>query len=121
MEEYTEKFFDISMRAGFYEDEEALAAKYRVGLREEMWDELASFSLYTMSEIYQKALQFEKKLKRRSKMHWPTPKFSFSETTSFSKHASRTAIQAKSRAERTTKLTCFKREEAGYLGSTCPM
>lgn len=76
--EYTEQFFNIFIRADVYENKEALAAKYIVGVWEDLLDGLVGFSLYTVDEIYQKALQFEHKLKRTSSMHMPTPEFSSS-------------------------------------------
>ena len=59
-------FYELSLRAGVYEAEYILAAKYRSGLRIENQNDMADFRLWTVEEAHQVALQIEEKLNQLS-------------------------------------------------------
>lgn len=52
----TWQFFDVFIKAEIYENE-VLEAKYKVGCREDLKDDMAGFRVSTVDDIYPKSLK----------------------------------------------------------------
>ena len=63
--EYTEEFYKVSIRAGEAQDTDEKVARYVNGLRMEIQDEISLLSPKTIEEAYQIALKAEEKLMRK--------------------------------------------------------
>ncbi|XP_042386450.1 activity-regulated cytoskeleton associated protein 1-like [Zingiber officinale] len=65
VDDYTEEFYQLIARNDLSETEEQTTARYLAGLRQPLQDSLSLHSLWTISEVYQRALTVERQLNRR--------------------------------------------------------
>ncbi|KAF7120408.1 hypothetical protein RHSIM_Rhsim13G0079100 [Rhododendron simsii] len=66
VDDYTGEFYELVARNDLAETEEQKMARYVGGLRPPIQDALNMIDLYSVSEAYQRALQLEKQLSRRT-------------------------------------------------------
>ena len=63
--EYTEEFYKINIRAGHWEREDEKVARYMNGLRYEIQDEMSMMTLRNVEDSYHMALKDEEKLSQK--------------------------------------------------------
>ena len=62
--EYTKEFYKVNLRAGYVEESVEKAARYVIGIRMDMQEEISMISPRKMEEACQCALRAEEKIKR---------------------------------------------------------
>lgn len=142
VDEYTNKFHDLSIRSQIEETGRQTLARFRAGLREDIRKELLTMRLMSVEEAYQFAFQleqqFQQAMTRRSQLSWSNsapvasnkPQARTVGSNHFEKpkpHSSsgwnlyddrRSKDSMRARNDK-TKDECYKCGEKGHYGSLC--